>query len=240
MKVSLPVLVCSCALANTAYAEGDWIVGVLADGSQSPYIGGTDSVDLIPYIAYETDRLHVGIDEISYGLVDTGNLALSVMLDPRFADDLPDTALFEGLTRDTAFEAGFAASYAFGAASANLSLQHDVSGVHDGFAGEMSFGYEAAFGQIALDLTAGLKFRDENLNNYLYGVSAADVTADRAAFEMDNTVNAFAEVTALMQVTDNAFLLGEVRYTDLGEAADSPLVDRDNVTDVTLGLLFQF
>lgn len=240
MKLSLPVLVCSCVLTHPAYAEGDWILGVLADGSQSPYVGGTDSVDLIPYIAYETDRMHIGIDEISYELIDTGNLALSIMLDPRFAPDLPDTTLFDGLSRDTAFEAGFAASYGFGAASANLSLQHDVSGVHDGFAGELSLGYEAELGQIALDLTAGLNFRDSNLNNYLYGVSTANVTAERAAFEMDNTVNVFAEMTALMQVSDNAFLLGEVRYTDLGEAADSPLVDRDNVTDLTLGLLFQF
>lgn len=240
MKPTFAFLACSCLIATPAFAEGDWIVGLLADGGQSPYIGGEDSVDLIPYFAFETDRLHLGIDELSYELIDTDNLALSVMLDPRFAPDLPDTALFDGLTRDTAFELGLAATYEIGAASANLSVQHDVSGAHDGFAGELSFGYKAELGPIGLDMTAGLQFHDANLNNYLYGVSAAEVTADRAAFDMGDTVNPFAEVTALMQVSDHAFLLGEVKYTDLGKAIDSPLVDRDTVTDVTLGLLFQF
>jgi outer membrane protein len=221
-------------------AEGNWIIGILADGSQSPFVGGEDDAQLLPYLAYETDRLHIGIDEISYALIDTQNLELSVMLDPRYASDLPDTVLFDGLTRDDAFEAGISASYSFGAASANLSLQHDVSGVHNGLAGAFSLSYEVELGSIELDLNAGVKLQDADLNNYLYGVSAADVTADRAAFEMDNTINAFAEVTALMPISENAFLLGEVTYTDLGKAADSPLVDRDQKTDVTLGLLFQF
>jgi len=240
MKFTLPLLACASILSTPAFAEGDWIVGLLVDGNQSPYVGGKDSADLLPYIAYDTDRLHIGIDEISYELIDTGNIELSVMLDPRFASDLPNTALFDGLTRKDAFEAGFSASYNFGAASANLSLQHDVSGVHDGFAGELSFGYETQLGPVELDLNAGVKLRDANLNNYLYGVSASEVTADRAAFEMDNTINAFAEVTALVPISGNAFLLGEVTYTDLGEATNSPLVDRDNKTDVTIGLLFQF
>ncbi|MCF2870340.1 MipA/OmpV family protein [Octadecabacter sp. G9-8] len=241
MKFTIPFLVATSVTAATpVFAEGDWIVGLLLDGSQSPFVGGQDSVQALPYIAYETGRLHIGIDEISYALVDSGRFDLSVMLDPRFAADLPDTALFDGLKRDDAFEAGFAASYAFGDASANLSVQHDVSGVHDGLAAKLSLSHEAQLGAVGLDFTAGVKFQDSDLNNYLHGVATADVTADRAAFEMDNTINAFAQMNALMPISDNAFLLGEVTYTDLGEAADSPLVNRDHIADVTLGLLFQF
>lgn len=241
MKSTLPLLACTGMLMTTpAFANGDWIVGLLVNGDQSAYVGGKDSTELLPYFAYETDRLHIGIDEISYEVINRGNLELSVMVDPRFADDLPDTALFEGLTRETAFEAGFSARYAFGAASANLSLQHDVSGVHNGLAGTLSFGYEAQLGPLELDLTAGVKIQDANLNNYLYGMRAADAKAGRAAFEMDNTANAFVELTAIMPISDNMFLLGEVSYTDLGQATNSPLVDRNNRTDVLIGLLYQF
>lgn len=241
MKAQFALLACASILTTTpALADGDWIIGLLADGTQSPYVGGEDSADFIPYIAYETDRFHIGIDEISYDVIDTGNLDVSVMLDPRFAPDLPNTALFDGLRRDDAYEVGVAASYSFGATTAGLSVQRDVSGAHNGLAGKLSFGYEAEVGPVALDLTAGVKLRDAKLNNYLYGVAEDEVTADRSAYKMGDTVNAFAEVTALMPLSENMYLLGEVTYSDLGKAVDSPLVDRDNQTDILIGVLFQF
>lgn len=241
MKRTLPLLACISALAGTtAQAEGDWIIGLLATGGQSPYVGGKNEAELLPYIAYETDRFYIGVDELSYDVIDTDQLDVAVRFEPRFSPDFPDTALFEGLERDDAFELGFAATYDFGVFYSSASLQGDVAGAHDGMAGSVAVGYEAQLGFAMLDFSAGVKLRDAKLNNFLYGVAADEATANRAAFNMENTANAFAEVTTLIPLSETMFLYGEVSYEDLGDAFNSPLVDQENKTDITLGLVFQY
>ncbi len=241
MKRKLSLLACTTWLfATTASAEGNWIVGLVVDGGQSPYAGADASAELFPYVAYETDRLHIGVDEISYDLISRDNLDITVMIAPRFSPDFPDTALFEGLDRNDAIEAGFAATYSLGDAYAALSLQGDVSGAHDGFSGKAALGYDVEIGLVTVDLSAGVKMRDANLNNYLYGVGTDEATADRPAFKMDNTINGFAEITAMMPLAPKMFLVGEVSYTDLGDAFDSPLIDRKSKTDLIIGVAYQF
>ncbi len=240
MKPFLSCLLLAGLSATAADAEGTWIAGVIADADQSPYVGGRDSVELLPYLAFEADRLHVGIDGVRYELIDQGNLSVSLTLDPRFSPDFPDTALFAGLDRDDALEAGFSATYSFGAAYVGMSVQGDVTGVHDGFAGRALVGYEADLGPVALDVNAGVYLRDANLNTYLYGVSVGEVTAARPMFEMGNTINVFADVTALMPIGDRTFLLGQISYHDLGEAVDSPLVTRGHQLSITVGIGYQF
>ena len=226
--------------APMALAEGDWIVGIIVDGDQSPYVEGMDSVDVLPYIAFETERFHIGIDGISYEAFDNGSLSIDARLDPRFAPDLPNTTLFDGLDRDDAIDAGLSANYSFGQTYAAVRVKGDVTGVYDGFAGELAIGYETVLGPLLIDASAGVQLRDANLNNYLYGVSTEEAADGRPAFKLSNTANAFAEVTVLMPVADDMFVLGEIWYADLGEAADSPLVADDSRLGITLGLGYQF
>jgi len=241
MKVLNTLFVCACSLsASSALAESDWIFGLLATGGENPYVDGEEDISLFPYIAYETERLHIGIDEISYDVVDSDPLEISIVLQPRFSPDFPDTVLFDGLDRDDGLDAGLSLTYQFGDFYADTSVKTDISGASDGSAGKIAVGYEAALGPIFVDVSGGVKLRDEKLNNYLYGVATDEVTAARASFDMDNTANAFAEVSALVPLSDTMFLYGEISYDDLGEAFDSPLVDKKNKTDLALGVIFQF
>lgn len=240
MKI-MAFAVLSLGLATTtAQADGTWILGALIDADQNPYVDGKDRADLLPYLAYETDRIHIGLDEISYELIDDGQWQVDVFLDPRFAPDLPETALFENLKRDDAIEAGFGVKYRFGATYIKASLQGDVSGAHDGFAGEAAVGYATEIDAIVLDAQAGLKLRDANLNNYLFGVSTDEATAQRAAFSMDDSANAFAEITLAYPLSDNVAVIGEVSFEDLGNAQNSPLVARDKRSSIILGVAYQF
>lgn len=227
-------------LASTANADGDWIVGLIIDGGQSPYVDGEDSVQALPYVAYETERFHIGIDGLRYTVIDNGALSVETSIEPRFSPDFPDTALFDGLDRDEALEAGVSATYSFGQAYATARIEGDVTGAHDGYSGALAVGYETELGFAAIDASAGIRFRDANLNNYLYGVGADEVAASRSAFEMSDTANAFAEITALVPLAEDLFLIGEVSVADLGDAADSPLVDRDTIVGVTIGVGYQF
>ena len=228
------------SMASTATAEGDWIVGIAIDGGQSPYVGDEDSVEALPYVAFETDTFHIGIDGLRYQVFDNGPLSLEASLEPRFSPDFPDTDLFDGLKRDDTLDAGLAATYSFGQAYAQATVEGDVTGVHDGYSISFAVGYEAEAAFALIGASAGVRFRDANLNNYLYGVSADEATASRSAFKMSDTANAFAEITALMPVAEDVFLIGEVSFIDLGDTADSPLVDRDHLVGVTIGVGYQF
>lgn len=240
MKPLIIAISAAALTASSALAEGDWIVGIIADGDQSPYVGGDDSVEAIPYIAYETERFYIGIDGLRYHAFDNGSVSIDAFLDPRFAPDMPDTALFEGLDRDDTLEAGLSATYSFGPMYAVASVQADIAGAHDGLAGEVAVGYEAALGTVMFDASAGIRYRDANLNAHLYGVSAAEATATRPAFEISDTANAFAEISAIVPIGAQTFFIGEVSYMDLGEAAASPLVDRDDQFGVLIGIGYQF
>ncbi len=226
--------------ATGATADGAWIVGAGLSAGQSPYVGDKDEASLFPYIAFETERLHIGVDGLSYNLLNNGGLSVDVTLDPRFAPDFPGTDLFAGLERDDALELGFDATYWFGAAYAGLSFAHDVTDAHEGYEGSASVGYELELGQLGMNAAAGVKFRDANLNNYLFGVSDDEATATRAAFDVGDTTTAFASLSAIYPLSDQMFLLGEVTVEDLGNAAKSPLVDEERIADITIGVGFQF
>ena len=240
MKTTALTFTMATLLASSAAAEGDWIVGLIVQGDSQIYEGGTDDAILLPYLAYETDRLHIGLDGISYQALDYGDLAVDVTLNARFGPDFPDTTLFEGLDRDTAFELGFDAQYNFGAAYVGLALAGDISGAHDGYEGQASLGYAFETGALALDVSAGVILRDANLNAYLYGVSAAEATATRAAFDLGDTTNGFASVSAAFALSDQAYLIAEVSYEDLGDARNSPLVSKSESTEISIGIGFQF
>lgn len=241
MKHTLKVLALApCLCATGAAADGTWSLGLLVDGGRTPYARGSTSADLLPYIAYDTARLHIGVDEVSYRVITGGDFDLALMLTPRFSPDFPDTAVFDGILRDDAIEGGFTATYRFGATYAEFAFQGDISGVHNGFQGTLALGYEVELGPLALDLTAGVKLRDNKLNGYLFGVNPAEATADRAAFEMGNTANAFLGVTAVMPLSPNLSLVGQISHTDLGEAFNSPLVDRKSSTDMLFGVVYEF
>ncbi|WP_172839379.1 MipA/OmpV family protein [Tateyamaria omphalii] len=180
-------------------AEGNWIFGLFLDGSQGPYLDGPDRSGPSPYIAYRTNRLHIGIDEIRYDLMSVDQLNVSAMLMPRFAPAYPDRALFDGLERDDTIEIGLTATYDFGASYTRLSVQADVAGIHAGYAAQVAYGYEAELGFAAVDVRASAELRDARLNNYLFGVAADEATDSRSAFAM-----------GVMQVAGGARFTGQI------------------------------
>ncbi|MEL7181440.1 MAG: MipA/OmpV family protein [Pseudomonadota bacterium] len=240
MKYGTLAFIAASLAAPPVLAEGGWIVGIIAGGGQDPYVGADDSVGAIPYIAYETEKFHIGLDEFRYYAYDDGSLSIDAFLTPQFAPDMPDTALFAGLERDDTVDAGISATYNFGQMYALASVQGDITGEYDGFSGQVALGYEAEIGRLTVDASAGIEYRDANFNNYLYGVSAAEATASRAAFDMSDTTNAFAEISATIPVGAQSFLIGAVSYADLDDAVKSPLVEDDSQIGVLLGFGYQF
>ncbi len=229
--------------AVPAAAEGRWSIGAFA-GVQSDYYVGSDSWDdaFGGLLAYDTAKLHIGFDGISYRFLARSDVTLGVALGVRADPDFPDGALFDGLERDSAIEAGLFARYEIGTqAYIAGSLMQDVSSAHHGFEADLSVGTEHALGMVNLDLSLGGKFRDGDLNQYLVGVSSGEANGRRAAYTPGASVIPYIEVTSSVPLSDNITFVGAVSYQHLGSAyEDSPLVDHSNTGSLDLGLVYQF
>lgn len=229
--------------ALPAAAEGTWTIGAFAGAESDYYVGGHSAeAGISPLIAYETDRFRIGFDGVSYSLIARSDLTFGVALGVRAGPDFPDGALFEGLDRDYAVEAGLFARYDIGTAGyVGGGIMHDVSSEHHGFEADLHVGTEFALGSVGVDLSLGGKFRSADLNQYLIGVSGSEANAQRAAYTPGSSVTPYIELSASVPLSEALTLVGAVSYEHLGETyEDSPLVNRSNASSLGLGLVYQF
>ncbi len=241
--ITLAVLA-ALGLPQTVWADpaGRWIAGLGASYSTTPYVGADNNeIDLVPYVAYQTDRLHVGIDEISAEIYDENGLSVEVALTPRWGPSFPDTSLFSGLERDMTFEGGAAARYQAGGFYMSASARHDVLSVHDGFQTSFAIGTELETGSFEMDFSIGGTYRDKNLNGHLYGVAASEASSARTAYDPGGDWSPFAEVAVTYPITDTVALFafaGIERHS--ARITDSPLVDKDQSSQIGVFVLTQF
>jgi outer membrane protein len=231
-------LVC---ISAGAHAEGAWNVGVLAFGTTGTYIGEDNEAGLAPVLSYETENLYIGLDGLSYKVLDFESGQISVALGyrdgPGFPDDDP---LFDGLEREAAVELGINSVFEFGSAFVAINSMTDISDAHGGSAADFSLGYVMAPGAFQVSAALGARVQDAKLNQYLYGVTAAEATSDRSAFTADRTTTAFASMTVAYPLSGTVTAIGAVDYEDLGDNANSPLVDKSDVIGVGFGLVMTF
>lgn len=228
-------------VGSSANAQGEWTLGVVGVGTTGTYVGEKDESAIAPILNYETGGLNINLDGVTYDVFDfdQGNLAVALRYRgaPAFPDDDP---LFDGLDRDDAIEAGFESQMVFGDAYVSFAAQTDVSDVHGGTEASVALGYAVAPGAFIINAEVGTRYRTDNLNQYLYGVSASEATSNRPEFAADDTITPFASLTAIYPLTDNVAAIGLIEYEDLGNIKDSPLVDKTEVFGIGLGVVMTF
>lgn len=227
--------------APQAKAEGQWTIGVIGVGTTGTYIGEEETGGIAPLLSYDTDRLHIGLDGVSYDVFASQQASVAVALGYRAAPAFPeDDPLFKGLDRDDAVELGVSAQLDFGDAYVSAGAMADVSDAHGGIEAHAAVGYALAPGAFEIIAEAGARFRDEKLNQYLYGVTAAEATPDRLEYAAQDTTTAFATLSVSHPLTDRLSAIGLVDYESFGRNEDSPLIDTSETVAVGLGLLMSF
>lgn len=245
MKNSNTLIVSICTvfgLSSVALAEGEWTIGVGLGAQTELYRDDGNSLSGFPFIAYDTERFHIGFDGISYKLVNTDQLGFNLHLSPRGDPDFPDTALFQGLDRDTAFEVGFSARQSL---ARDLYLQgsflHDVSSEHDGYEAQVHLGRSFSSGRVHFDASVGVRYRSGDLNDYLVGVSASEANALRGAYGPGSTFSPVAQVSATVPVSDKTAVVGSLSYERFGSAYDdSPLTERGSQASAGIAVIYKF
>ncbi len=237
-KIMSMALIC---IVSGASAEGDWTVGILGVGATGVYVGEDDAASFAPILSYDTEKFHIGLDGLSYQVYDYGLGQIDLVLGYRGAPAFPEKkALFDGLKREDAVELGISTQMEFGNAYVGLDTLTDVTNAHGGTEADISLGYVINAGGLQIDAAVGAKYRDDKLNQYLYGVSAAEATAGRSAFSAKNTTTAFANLTVAYPITDNLAAVAQIGYEDLGKNGDSPLVKKSSTTGIGIGVAWTF
>lgn len=232
----------TCAPADGLFSNGRFTIGAWAVHSSSLYKGEKSEATGFPYLAYDSDRLHLGFDGVGYKLVNREDLEFSLVLAPGSSPDFPkNDPLFAGLKRDTPIHAGFDATVGFDSFYLSGGLKFDVSSEHKGYEAELMAGTELSLGDLVIDVGAGARIRDRKLNNFLYGVSAAEANSRRAAYDVGATTEPFAEMSVTYAISNNVALAGFVDYHPLSSKVHkSPLTNGKDSYSIGLGLIYNF
>lgn len=237
----LPVL----SLGSGAYAQGTWTLGAIAIGETGYYVGHKDELSLVPYVSFEAQRFEFSLtDGVTYHALQDenshGGVQLSFVLTPRWEPEFSDDAIFDGLERDTAIEVGVRGIYKNGLFFAEAEALADVSDTHSGYEASTFAGMQFESGAFSLEGGIGARYRSDDLNQHLFGVSASEATANRAEFTPGESTTGFASITAAYALNDKIALVGDVTFENLGNLDRSPLVDKGSNTSLALGLIYQF
>jgi outer membrane scaffolding protein for murein synthesis (MipA/OmpV family) len=227
-------------------SNGTWTFGLIASGGKSIYVGEKNKATVLPYLAFDSERLHFGVDDglayhfLNFGDPQTSGGQLSLVLAPRWETALRKSSIFDGMDRDLPIEGGVRGRYnAYGFFGEAKAL-FDISGVHGGYELEAALGAERQFGRFGFEAKLGARYRDKKLNFDLYGVSAAHATATRKHFTPDASVAGFASIGARYFMSEDLSLIGNVSVENIGKMKDSPLVERDHSIFLTIGIMKSF
>ncbi len=220
-----------------------FLLGIGMAGSESPYLDADDSeMTIFPYIAYQWENAHLGIDGFNYDFYDNGMISLTADLEPRWSfTEADDSPLFNQIERGTAIEAGLSMKFRYGAAYLEASGLHDISGEHDGYQASLELGLSEDFGWAEAGISIGIDYNDEALATHLYGVKADEATNSLAAYEVDADWQPYVQAQIAAPLTDRTIIAGFVQYQELDRSTRrSPLVDSDYMGGVGLVLIRQF
>ncbi len=195
--------------------------------------GSTRETNLTPWISFTYDnRFYVnGLDGVGYNLIHVDDLRVGGQLRPRYASGNAAGGTLE--RPDFGIDATV---YAFKRLAHNVvvggRVTHDLSGVSDGTQLFASVGHQKVTRVGLLQTIGYVRAGDRKVVSAYYGITPADsIASGLPAYSPGGGVQN-AGVAALLMVPfgDRYGAGGFINYERvLGDAADSPLVDRANI-----------
>ncbi|MBU1645114.1 MAG: MipA/OmpV family protein [Gammaproteobacteria bacterium] len=235
----------SSAPAATVSAGGRGAgLGAALRSEASPYRGGGTRSDLVPVYVYEGKRVFLETYRAGVKLIDTPDARLDAFVGYRFEghpyDRIP-ASLAGMASRNAGLDIGFTYQRRNPWGTLFGEVLHDVASGSNGSEVRVGYQYDWAHGNLQLQPRIAFAARDANLNNYYYGVRAAEATAARPAYEPGAGVNAELGLSAVYRLSERWRLFGGVsarRWSASVRA--SPIVQDRTQLAGQLGLAYDF
>lgn len=239
------------APASDSFAPGDsdskWVVGGGGVIATNIYAGEDNLGIIYPNIEYRGERLffkdgQLGLSVLSIGDF-SGGLVLSadasfLMDDKEYRNNSQLAGLIE---RDATLEGGFYINHSTDMGRLKLTVLSDVAGKHNGQTVSLSYTGDMAMGSWKINPYIGTAWISQDKVEHHVGVSVAEATATRAAYQGKNTSNVFAGVRGRYDFSKNWDLNLEAGVTRFGSGINnSSIVDEKTAYHTSLGINYNF
>ena len=188
---------------------------------------------MLPIYLYEGEHFYLHSNRLGLKFDIDSRRRLDVFVSRRL-ESSPVSSVPESLagmaTRTTESDAGLSYEQRFDWGKVFIEYLRDTS--HTSGGGELKVGYsgEGTRGGLRFIPYLTASVRDAKLNDYYYGVTAAEATADRPAYSAGGGVNATAGLNARYDLSLHWHLLAGLSATYWASAVrDSPIVDARGV-----------
>ncbi|NTS77019.1 MipA/OmpV family protein [Catenovulum sp. SM1970] len=125
--------------------------------------------------------------------------------------------------------------------SYQLAVSQDITGVHQGHGLTLKLNKFWHWDELKVNTNLALKYKSEDWVNYYYGVDDNDTFDPNWHYEAEAGVNIVADLVLVYGLNDALSLLSTFRYEKLDdEISNSPLVDKNHLTQWFSGFIYHF
>ena len=227
--------------------EGTAALGGGLRFGQSPYLASDSEderkLDLVPLYLYNGKYLFARGTSGGIHIVRNEALELNLYTRYRFQQLDPDSnAYYEGLEeRKQSLDAGFELALRRNWGELRFDWVTDTLNRHGGNEARASYRYRIDSGPFQVSPFISWTWQDANLTNYYFGVSEAEATPERPAYEPGDSQWVSFGLNASWQLTDNIIFFGNVAFAGTQtEVINSPLVEEDSLSSAFVGGTYQF
>ena len=238
------------ALANRFldYIRGvdlnNYALGVALSTSQNAYKQSENSTFFYPYLttfrhkAFTDRPLVVGQGDIGFRKVFDNDWVLGVVGRIQTLG-LGDNDLIGVNERAWTIEIAPTVEYRGWPIHIEFKPYFEILDRHSGTNSELQFSYPIEWSRGHLVPIFEVIYQSDDFTRYYYGVSPAEAIAGRPVYQPGNATNIGFKLQFGYAVTDHWFLTGTIGTEKLdSEITSSPLIDRDDISSVSLGLSY--
>jgi outer membrane scaffolding protein for murein synthesis (MipA/OmpV family) len=203
-------------------------LGAIQRLDRPPYKDANTSEDLVPLYMYEGKRVYLHASRVGLKLGDAKDHGLELFLDYRYEGYPIQTPpkVLDGMARRTAaVQSGAAYRGRTGFGNVDLEVLHDANSTSHGTEWRFIYSIDIHQGRWHFRPAWTLAHRSANLNNYYYGVPAAEAIPGRPAYMPGAGNDLTAALYGYYELTRRWRLLGGIGVTYPDAAVrNSPLV----------------
>jgi len=242
LSILIPLLSCG----TQAFADDDFsfVIMPVAYSQQSIYDGGKDNNGFFPVPELRWKNMFIADGKIGATVLKYKDLSLDVGVGGDYMGDTDrgDSKKLKNMKDlDNVFTANIDLNYESDFGSASFGYAQDISNKHKGYSLTAGYSYNIKLGRFFVEPSVSVTYASDDVADYYYGVSNQDVTAERALYKIDSTVNYEASLVAGYVLSENSMVIGFASITKYDkDIKNSPIVSDDTAMTYGLGYRYQF
>lgn len=122
-----------------------------------------------------------------------------------------------------------------------LQVLTDLSNTHNGVEVWASYAYPWKYKNWKITPSLGINWKSRHLLDYYYGIRDSEANLFLPAYKASSGFNSFARLSVSYHINNNWGVTGIAEYEALSRSIRrSPVVDKNNITTLFIGLMYNF